>query len=241
MSPNISLMKFSKKIKKVLFTILLCLIFFISLFLIDNFFSIKNVQIVSDRKFSLANKEELVNKNLLLLNQEQISKKIIKENYLLKTAVVEKVFPNNLKITVSFYEPCVSLVVNNGYFNLSCDGRILMKSKNILQYLPVINYYQKLNSGSFQTGDWIDFEDIKKTFYFINKLKEINLNLLTVDIKGQDMLVFNLIDDKQIVFSDNKEMELQDYQLELIIKQFKIEGKNFKKIDLRFEKPVIQF
>ena len=64
---------------------------------------------------------------------------------------------------------------------------------------------------------------------------------MTIDIKGQDMLVFNLESDKEIIFSNKKEKELQDYQLEFIIKQFKIEGKEFKKIDLRFEKPVVTF
>ena len=49
------------------------------------------------------------------------------------------------------------------------------------------------------------------------------------------MLVFNLEGDKKKGFSNNKEKEIQTYQLELIIRQFKIEGKEFKKIDLRFE------
>ncbi|MEK7522610.1 MAG: hypothetical protein AAB569_03450, partial [Patescibacteria group bacterium] len=106
---------------------------------------------------------------------------------------------------------------------------------------PIINYYQKLNSNSFQTGDWIDYKDIKQTLFFIDKLKQINLIPLTIDIKGQDMLVFNLNDSKVIVFSNSKDKDVQDYQLELIIRQFKIEGKEFKKIDLRFNKPIIQF
>ncbi|MEK9169228.1 MAG: hypothetical protein AAB788_00635, partial [Patescibacteria group bacterium] len=74
-----------------------------------------------------------------------------------------------------------------------------------------------------------------------DKLKQINLRPLTIDIKGQDMLVFNLNDSKVIVFSNSKDKDVQDYQLELIIRQFKIEGKEFKKIDLRFNKPIIQF
>jgi hypothetical protein len=107
--------------------------------------------------------------------------------------------------------------------------------------IPVINYYQKLNNDSFQTGDWIDYEDIKQTLFFIDKLNQINLKTLIIDISGQDMLVFNLNGDKKIIFSIKKAKELQDYQLELIIRQFKIEGKEYKTIDLRFNKPVIGF
>ena len=241
MSLNTSLMKYLSKIKLFSIFILLCLVSFLILFFAHQFFLIRNIELVSDKKFSLANKEELINKSILFANQNQISKKIIKDNFFIKTANVEKVWPNSLKISVSFYEQCVLLSVNNGFFNLSCDGRILQKIKVNQTFLPIINYYQKLNSGFFQTGDWIDYEDIKQALFFINKLKEINLTVLTIDIKGQDMLVFNLVDDKKIVFSNNKDKEVQDYQLELIIKQFKIEGKEYKKIDLRFDKPIISF
>jgi len=241
MSLNTSLVKFLNRIKFFLFFSLLCLISFLFLFFVYNFFLIKNIQLISDKEFSLTNKNKLINKSLLFADQDQIAKEIIKENFLLKTAIVDKVWPDTLKISVSFYEPCVSLIVNRGFFNLSCDGRILQKIKDSQPYLPIINYYQKLNSGSFQTGDWIDYKDIKQTLFFIDKLKQINIIPLTIDIKGQDMLIFNLIDNRKIIFSNNKDKEVQDYQLELIIRQFKIEGKEFEKIDLRFDKPIISF
>jgi len=241
MSQNILLTKFLNKLKFFLFFSLLCLLFFSILFFINQFFLIKKVELISDKKFLLANKDELINKNLIFINQDKIAKKIILENSLLKTAVVDKVWPVTLKITVYFYDPMAALIVNKGFFNLSADGRILSKIKNGQPFLPIINYYQKLNSNSFQTGDWIDYKDIQQTLFFIDKLRQINLMPLTIDIKGQDMLVFNLNGDKKIVFSNKKEKELQDYQLEFIIRQFKIEGKEFKKIDLRFEKPVIEF
>jgi hypothetical protein len=189
----------------------------------------------------LVNKEKLINKSLIFVSEDKIADEIVKENFLIKTANVEKIWPNKLRITVTFYVPCVSLLVNSGFFSLSCDGRILQKTKDILQYLPVINYYQKLNSRSFQTGSWVDYKDIKQALFFIDKLKEINLTPLTIDIRGQDMLVFNLIGSQQIIFSNDKDKSVQDYQLELIVKQFKIEGKEFKKIDLRFDKPIIEF
>jgi cell division septal protein FtsQ len=234
-------MKFLKKLKFTLFLSLICLLFLAAFFFIYYFFRVNKIELISDRKFTLANESELVDKIIFLINEEDIAKQIVQENFLLEKAVVEKVLPSTLKVNVYFYQPIASLIVNKGYFDLSPDGRILIKKKEGKPILPIINYYQKLNSGSFQTGDWIDYNDIKQTLYFIEKLKQINLTPLTIDIKGQDMLVFNLNDSKQFVFSIEKAKEIQDYQLELIIKQFKIEGKEFKKIDLRFEKPVITF
>ena len=241
MSQNILLMKFLNKLKFFLFFLFLCLLFFSTLFFINQFFLIKKVQLISDRKFLLTNKNELINKNLIFINQDETAKKIILENPLLRQVVVNKVWPVTLKITIYFYEPIATLIINQGFFNLSADGRILSKIKDSQQTLPSINYYQKLDSNSFQTGDWINYKDIQQTLFFIDKLRQINLSPLTIDIKGQDMLVFNLNDDKKIIFSNKKKKELQDYQLELIVRQFKIEGKEFKKIDLRFEKPIIEF
>ena len=241
MSQNILLMKFLNKLKFFLFFLLLCLLFFSTLFFINQFFLIKKVQLISDRKFLLTNKNELINKNLIFINQDETAKKIILENPLLRQVVVNKVWPVTLKIPIYFYEPMAALIINQGFFNLSADGRILSKIKDSQQTLPSINYYQKLDSNSFQTGDWINYKDIQQTLFFIDRLRQINLVPLTIDIKGQDMLVFNLNDDKKIIFSNKKKKELQDYQLELIVRQFKIEGKEFKKIDLRFEKPIIEF
>jgi cell division septal protein FtsQ len=234
-------MKFLKRLKFYLFFIFICLFFFIVLFVVNQFFQIKKVELIADRKITLANESELVNKNLIFIDKEEVRKLIIQKNSLLKKVTVDKIWPSTLRVTVYLYEPIASLIVNQGYFDLSFDGRILSKKKDNQSLLPIINYYQKLNNGSFQTGDWISFKDIQKTLFFINVLEQINLTPLTIDIIGQDMLVFNLKDSKKIIFSNSKNKETQDYQLELIIKQFKIEGKEFKKIDLRFEKPVITF
>ena len=241
MFPNTSLMKFLRKIKFFVFFSFLCIVIFTVIFFINEFFLIKNIQLIAEKKFVLVNKDKLINKSLLFADEGKISKKIILENYLLKAAVVEKIWPDTLKISVVFYEPCASLIINNGFFILSCDGRILQKTQDTLNDLPVINFYQKLNSGFFQIGDWIDYKDIKQALFFVDKLQQINTVPLTIDIKGQDMLVFNLAGTKKIIFSNSKDRETQDYQLELIIKQFKIEGKDFNKIDLRFDKPIISF
>ena len=157
MSQNILLKKFLNKLKFFLFFLFLCLLFFSILCFLNQFFLIKNIELVSDKKFLLTNKDELINKNLFLINEDETAKKIVFKNPQLKRAVVNKVWPNTLKITVYFYEPTAALIVNQGFFNLSSDGRILAKIKDGQPSLPVINYYQKLNSNSFETGDRLYF------------------------------------------------------------------------------------
>lgn len=46
--------------------------------------------------------------------------------------------------------------------------------------------------------------------------------------------------DKKLVFTTEKDTGLQDYQLGVLTKQFKIEGRDFKVMDFRFDKPIIE-
>lgn len=241
MLPNTSLKRFLHKVKFLFFFVLICLFFLALIFFANQFFKIKKIELISDKKFTLVNENNIFDKNLVFINKDKISEEIVQKNFLVEKADIEISLPSTLKVSVYFYQPLASLITNRGYFDLSSDGRILSKKTDGKPLLPVINYYQKLNNNSFQTGNWIDYKDIKQALFFIEKLKQINHLPLTIDIKGQDMLVFNLDNNKRIIFSVEKDKNIQDYQLELIIKQFNIEGKDFKKIDLRFEKPIIQF
>ena len=54
------------------------------------------------------------------------------------------------------------------------------------------------------------------------------------------MLLFN-VGEKKIIFSSEKEAGSQLFQLQQIVKQFKVEGRAFKEIDLRYDKPVVRF
>lgn len=46
---------------------------------------------------------------------------------------------------------------------------------------------------------------------------------------------------ESVIFSLEKDIDEQINSLQMILKRFKIEGRQFEKIDLRFEKPVITY
>ena len=53
------------------------------------------------------------------------------------------------------------------------------------------------------------------------------------------MLVFNS-EDKKIILTNNKDINLQEYALDEILKSLRVSGKYFKVIDLRFDKPIVE-
>lgn len=214
---------------------------FTLLYYSDNYFKVKKIEILGEINSSdLRGIESWNGKNMFLIQEDKMKQDLINANPLLKDVKVVKKYPNTLNFIVSRYEESVYLVVDQGYFLLGDDGRILSKTKDKAKDLPVINYYQKLNYSSWQSGDFIQYKDIMTALHFLRKSSDLGLTINTIDIGGTNMIALQL-KDRKILFSSEKDRVLEDYQLDTIIRQFKIEGRQFTVLDLRFDKPVIQF
>ncbi|MFH0979859.1 MAG: hypothetical protein V1803_02855 [Candidatus Roizmanbacteria bacterium] len=205
----------------------------------DNFFSIKKIEIESDKK-DFIGIQELKKSNLIFVSEKEVKEIIIKKNPSVDKVEIEKKYPGTLVLKINIEKPIVNLITSQGYFHLSSQGEILSKSKTLDNKIPIINYYQKLNFQSYQAGDFLSFKDIKSTLYLIKEVNNLNIDIDNVDINGVNMILFK-IGDKKIIFSSEKDTELQLYQLQQIVRQFKVEGKQFKEIDLRFDKPVVRY
>lgn len=235
---------YSRKLLYTTRTIFLTLIFtviFLGLFLAgSSFINVQKITIKGENTGKLRGLNMYYQKNLLFLRTENIEKSLLANNPELLSVSVEKVFPNSLIITVIFQPVQAMIEMSGGYAYLSEDGKIIRKSREKNDIFPLIYYYQKLNYSYVSAGDDLKYIDIISTLHFIKKNSELGLKTDSVDISGLDMLLFT-IGDKKIFFTTEKEIKIQDYELEQIIKQFKIEGKEFKNLDLRFEKPIVTF
>lgn len=72
------------------------------------------------------------------------------------------------------------------------------------------------------------------------KLAVYEIPFLSLRASESSYLIF-LKENERIILSQNKDLDLQISSLQAILKQLTIEGKKFKEIDFRFEKPVISF
>ena len=210
-------------------------------FSINSFFSVREIRVTSNGgRQDLKSVEVLKNKNLLLININDSQNILYSANPDIKTISIEKKYPSTLDISVVFDEPLAALVVSQGFFILSSEGRILYKVHDNKTNLPKINYYQKLNYSQFSSGETIDYKDIKTALYFLRKTRDLGMQVNTIDIKGLDMIALNL-DKKMILFTTEKDLNTQGYELEVVARQLKIQGKEFVALDLRFDKPVVKF
>lgn len=221
-------------------SLLLALIIFLSLYGVNNYFSVRQINIISDtHNGPIYGLDNYRGQNLLFLSTTKMMTAIKTQNPEIRNIIVTKKYPQLLEVQIEYYWPLA--VVDNGdnFYFLSADGRILAKNSQNNLSIPVIHYYQKLNQYLFTVGDWISFNDITDTLYFIRSMSEIGLAVSRVDINGTDMILCNT-GDKQIIYTTGKSRDLQVYELEQIIRDFKIKGQQFKSLDLRFEKPVVK-
>ncbi len=214
---------------------------------LDQYFRIHDIQVHMSNQWvydslgnpSITGISNFENVNSLFLSTKDVEQIIYDSNPIIKKVQVEKELPSRLIMNLSFYQPAAVFEVSQGFYLLSSDGRILAKEKSKRKDLPFIKYYQKLGYDSANSGDTLSYADLETALYFLSKITDLGFRINNIDINGPDMIAL-YADKKKFVVTTEKESELQLYQLTVLIKQFKIEGKEFESIDLRYEKPIIQ-
>jgi len=225
-----------------IFLFILIFIFFsLVLFTGSIFFKVKNIKVFGlNSKFSLFGVSDLKEKNILLLSTEGIQNKLFQANPSVKKILVEKMMPQTLIITVENSKPIAIFKANGGYFYLNDLGRVILKSKEIKnEALTLINFYQKIDFNTINSGDNLDYVEIIASLRYLKRAKELGLIINTIDIAGTYMIGLNLKESK-VFLSTEKSIDKQLMEFETVIQHFKVQGQKFKKLDLRFNKPVVE-
>jgi len=104
-----------------------------------------------------------------------------------------------------------------------------LKRRVILSPLPKITLSKNQENNLNQTNQ-------------INSmLEKQGINVDQIFSASDSSTIVTLKDGGQIVFSDKKKLDEQMASLQLITRQITIEGRRFKRIDFRFDNPVIVF
>lgn len=72
-------------------------------------------------------------------------------------------------------------------------------------------------------------------------LAQNNINFDSVEVASDSSYLINLKDGGQVIISPSKNIQNQISSLQLIMSRLTIEGKRFKVLDFRYDKPVIVF
>jgi cell division septal protein FtsQ len=216
-------------------------LFFILVFVFFTYFKITNIEVVTNnKKYNLLGTELLINRNLLLNPSSEIHKLILDRNPQIENLKIYKTYPKKLIIKFSLSKPIAEIRANNGYFLLSEKGKIIQKNKAANKNIhPKIHYYQKFDYLSHNIGDYIDNKDLIYAISFVLKIRKVGMSVDSIDITSPNMIRL-LLNSSVVYLTTEKDIETQNNQLVKIIEQFKVEGKSFSSIDLRFDKPIIK-
>ena len=147
--------------------------------------------------------------------------------------------PNTIVLTIESEKPFAYLKTDNGYLTLSKSGAILFKERSKDIPYPSLNFYQTLYHSEYQVGQYIGFSAIKKALTFIELLRGEGYATETVAIDSVDMIACKT-KGFEVVFSQSRSVDLQSHEVKQIIRQIKVGALRIERLDLRFDKPVVQ-
>jgi len=84
-------------------------------------------------------------------------------------------------------------------------------------------------------------EKFKEGIELEKALKKESIKFIKITPQSDLSFLVELIDKEEVIFTSKKDFESQIASLQLIAKQLTIEGKRFKRLDFRYDKPMIMF
>ena len=76
---------------------------------------------------------------------------------------------------------------------------------------------------------------------FISLLKNAKINISGFSVTTDSSYMVLLVDNGNVIFDPSKNLDMQVRSLQIILSRLTIEGKRFKSLDFRFDKPVVSF
>lgn len=135
--------------------------------------------------------------------------------------------------------PLAYLQSTAGYIALSKNGVVLYKIRSADIPHPAITMFQPIHHTEYQTGQKIGYTVLERTLTFILLLQDLGYSVETVAIDSVDMIACK-IKGVEVVFSQTRPTEMQAHEARQIIRQIKAGVMRIKRLDLRFDKPVVQ-
>lgn len=236
--PRIRLSKHSIA-RSLLFILGACIGFFL-LYRYNTVFDVTSVSVIG------GNKEEkkaihslLIGKNILFLNDSDIALQVRARFPGLTVREVEKRYPNSVTLMIASEKPFASLVTDGGYLSVSQNGTVLQKVRGKTPPEPAVNFYQPIRHNEYQMGQVVTYAQLQKAFTFIRTLTDEGFRVETVAIDSVDMIACKTRG-FTVAFSQKRDTDLQKYELRQLVKQLKIGTLRVKRLDLRFDKPVVE-
>jgi len=225
------------------FKILGFLLFFalIYVFLRSDFWQVKKIicqfnQLDCSQEIANKVSELSFGKNLVFMSRQTLINKIKENLPQVDMVKIKKRIPDKLLFELTSRKPVVALAVEGVIYYLVDEQGVVAKKMEENQNLPLILFDK---DPQFKVGEKINQEEILQTIKIIMGMKLRLLQPKVSRIISPREIEIWLENETLAILNGQKEIENQLDSLQFIYSRSKIEGKQVKKIDLRFDKPII--
>lgn len=202
------------------------------------FSKVKNIEIINNygclSDENLPEKLSLKNFSLLLIDNNQLAEKVRNEFPCAEGLKIEKIYPSTLRISL----PQTQIVakIPDSILAVNSEGKVVSQIADKAN-LPTVDFPKM---RELQVGQNIEdpgalfvvnlAKALARTDYTVQSIRLVDPNTAAAYAKG----------DLVVIFSKNKDLNLQVNSLQQVLARAKIDESKISKIDLRFDKPVIE-
>ena len=206
--------------------------------------------LVHEQKIDKVDIENYVNENIksgyFMINILKMQEEIKNKSLLIESVIIRKEFPNKISIDINFYnidvvlqnnENCI-LINDSSYVidiwsmgeGSSCSDFIKENGTYLINNENTIEYKAKENTNFKFLKDIVDINNIFKEYkYVINRCEYLDSVLTCID---------NI--DRKYTFTSRDNIYEQEVRLVALLEQLQNINIKYKRLDLRFNRPVIE-
>ena len=186
----------------------------------------------------------VLGKDIIVVNTAGVVEAIAHNYLAAKSVKVTKSYPRTIKVTVTERVPIALLLAKDAsllakestsYYFVDAEGFVLGPADKTTTNLPIISYGQKVYVGKF-------LEEYAISYYFelLHALDENSILVSTISAFPK-YVQFYTRDSVEALFTVAQSPKSQAKILARMLESFKTEGKKPRKIDLRFDKVIVEF
>lgn len=205
---------------------------FVLSYILTSVFQIKNIHVVGDGVSLDINQNDLT-QNLLFFPSERIKRDLESRYPLIENVTFRKQFPNTLTIEVTKRRPIARLSTNAQKLLIGQGGVVLgdlVLEENLSELLfdfPILRPGEEIDDSIFRFA--LEIIRVSPQDLFFTSITKYDASSLRAGFENT-----------YIIFSQERSLLSSMATLQTIIAGFRIKGRMPARIDLRFDKPVVE-
>lgn len=201
-------------------------------------FQIKKIETKDELKYSThieETTEQYLGQEYFTLNLENLENDILNSEKYVKEVSAEKIFPNKVFLEVEEYTPRSYLEYKEKCYIFSEEGVILEDSEEYEECV-LNNGIELLSKENIIAENRLIFDT--ELYQIVKILEEFGWEVSTINFERNVLFVSD--QEHTVVIEINQEYENQLSKLYLVLEKVNIEGMEYKTLDLRYQRPVME-